>query len=408
MRGIFLFVESNTTGSGRNFLRSAALLGYRPILLAADPKRYEHSGFDPVEVVEADTSSVGTLEAVVRTLCRDGAELVAITSSSDYYVGIAATLARIFELHGPSPQAIQTCQDKNRQRAILREAGVDVPDWRRIDSVTAALEFARLHALIVAKPVSGSGSVGVRLCRTRRELADHVAELLQRRTNERGLPIPPGALVEAFVSGDEYSVECFGGDPLVVTRKWLGSPPYFVEIGHDVPATLESVEREAIAATAARAVSVLGLTQGPTHVEIRAAAAGPAVIEVNPRLAGGQIPKLVQLACGIDLVEATLASAAGSQQTLAPTQHRHAAIRFFLVGSAPRGPIRRTFESRLDGDRAHVEVEVFERASDRPRHDFRDRVGHAIAWGDTALVSRHAERAVAGQTRGASEPAYSV
>ncbi|MGO7660626.1 hypothetical protein ACC679_38135, partial [Rhizobium ruizarguesonis] len=59
-----LFIESNTSGTGRMFLQSASDLGFAPILLSAKPSRYEFGADDLTHAISCDTSSV---EEILRT-----------------------------------------------------------------------------------------------------------------------------------------------------------------------------------------------------------------------------------------------------------------------------------------------------------------------------------------------------
>jgi len=93
------------------------------------------------------------------------------------------------------------------------------------------------------------------------------------------------------------------------------------------------------------------VTLGATHTEVKLTPDGVAVIEVNPRLAGGTIPVLVEHAIGIDLLEQQVRAVAGLPVSLAPTRDRHAGIRF--------------------------------RLADAPKSGY-DRLGHVIAHADTA------------------------
>ena len=58
--------------------------------------------------------------------------------------------------------------------------------------------------------------------------------------------------------------------------------------------------------TAIAALDAVGFDFGPAHTEVRLTPAGPVVVEINPRLAGGMIPELVAHALGINLVAAVL------------------------------------------------------------------------------------------------------
>jgi S-sulfo-L-cysteine synthase (3-phospho-L-serine-dependent) len=407
-----LFVESNTSGTGALFCRSARARGLVPVLLASDPGRYPFVAdgdlAGAIRVEQGDTSRPEAVLEVARGLLADGG-LAGITSTSEYYVEIAALAAVALGLPAPAPEAVRTCRSKRRLAEVLEAAGVRVPPTRGARSAAQAAAAARdLGLPVVVKPVAGSGSVGVRRADTA-EVAGALAEaLLAVRTNERGLPNPAEVLVQAMIVGREYSVECIGGRVVGVTAKHLGGPDgTFVETGHDFPAA-PSDEVRAVAEITRRALDAVGFAFGPTHTEVRVDTAGPgfpardgplgpAVIEVNPRLAGGFIPQIVRHATGVDLIDAALAAVTGGPVDLAPRRALHASIRFLTAPGD--GPLE-----RIDGVEAAeavpgvVEVASYRRPGDAVarRGDFRDRIGHVIGVAeDVERAAAAAERALA-------------
>ena len=117
---------------------------------------------------------------------------------------------------------------------------------------------------------------------------------------------PVQVVVEAFLAGVQYSVECFSeqGEHQVVTitRKY-SDPVSLVELGHVMPAPLEPAEQEAIGEHVGRALDALGVEFGPTHTEIVLTQAGPRIIETHLRFGGDHIWDLVTDATGVDLVK---------------------------------------------------------------------------------------------------------
>lgn len=393
-RGL-VFVESNTTGTGRLFIASTRAAGLTPVLLTADPSRYRFAADDALVVRTVDTADAHALEEECRRLSRE-LRIAGITSSSEYYAVTAARLAGSLDLPHPDVEAVEQCRDKAQQIRTLAAAGVAVPEFRVVQSPADAVELARELGLpVVLKPIDGSGSVGVRLCESFAEVAEHARSLAGRTRNERGLPTDRRMLLERFVDGPEYSIEVFDGKTVGITRKHLGPPPYFVETGHDFPAELPTAVADELVALAERAVSTLGVAWGATHVEARLGAGGATLVEVNPRLAGGCIPVLVQLATGVDLIRATLDSVIGASPSLSPTSHAHTSIRFVM--SREGGTIA-GFDG-LDEARAEprvVEVVTYVGPGTRVtvRGDFRDRVGHVIASAESPIDTRAAvERA---------------
>jgi biotin carboxylase len=107
---------------------------------------------------------------------------------------------------------------------------------------------------------------------------------------------------------------------------------------------------------------------------------GPAVIEINPRLAGGMIPEIVRQATGVDLVRQQVRSAAGMPVELTPSSVVHAGIRFLL---APKAGVLRDVVGvsdalAIDGvERVSVTANSGQRV--RPARNAHDRLGYVIA-----------------------------
>jgi biotin carboxylase len=394
-RGAVLFIESNTSGTGRLFVQTARSMGYRPVLLTARPEKYAYLSQDGApEVVIVPRTDEETLEATIRARFADGAEVAGITSSSEYFIATAAALAARFGLPGPDAAAVRTARDKSRQREVLAAGGLPSPAFRVAASAAEAVAAAReIGFPVVVKPVGGSGSVGVRACADAGEVRDHAASLFAPAAANGD---PPRALVESLIAGDEFSVEVFSGRVIGITRKHLGRPPFFVEAGHDYPAAVPDDVAAALTDTVVRGTALLGLGWGPLHWELRVHGGRAYPIEVNPRLAGGFIPELVRHAEGIDLIRETLRLVVGRTPLLTPVRHGHASIRFLF---APRAGRLAEVQGRGAAlGQLHVEdVTLYRRVGEELaiEGDFRDRIGHVVACADrpeAAVVA--AERAL--------------
>jgi argininosuccinate lyase len=256
------------------------------------------------------------------------------------------------------------------------------------DAVASA---GRIGLPVVVKPIAGSGSIGVRRCASLAEVRAAAAAVLDVDPAELALPPQRAVLVEQYLAGPEYSVETLDDQVIGITAKRLGPEPYFVEIGHDFPARLSAGEQAAIGAAAREALQALGLGWGAAHVEVRLTAAGPRVVEVNPRLAGGMIPRLIQEARGIDLICHVVAGAAGLAKAPTPTADLAASIRFLVADIGGR-------LVAIDGvDAARRLAAVVDVGLTRPlgteivlRHSFQDRLGYVIASDERAGVAARA------------------
>jgi biotin carboxylase len=389
-----VFVESNTSGTGRLFARAAAQCGYLPVLLAKDPSKYPYIHQDSVDYVSCDTSSLQELQKIAEKLMLNGG-IAGIFSSSEYFIETAAALSRVFRLSGNDPAVLKICRNKWLQRTRMQAAGFPTPKFRCLTSTHEVGEVLQAIGLpAILKPPVGTGSVGVKLCATKEEAIEHAAQLLQRTVNERGMAVLPEALVEEYLEGPEFSVETFGDEVIGITRKHLSREPFFVETGHDFPADLGPEISGPINETVLKALRCLGLLWGPAHTELRWTVAGPAIIEINPRLGGGFIPELVRLATGVDMIRETVKLAANSAADMRPTRKEFASIRFLIPS---RNGIIRNVKgvneaSQIEGV---ADIQVYKKIGEQVQleNDFRDRIGHIISHSSSRHRTVHAAEA---------------
>lgn len=376
------FIENNWS-YGRTLAREAIRQGVRPVLLTATPQRYSYLAEDGYDAIKVDTTDPTALLKQCRALAEEGG-LAGITSGYEPFLPTAALLAQQLGCAGAAPQAVATCANKEATRIALARASVGAPAHRPVTSTEEALLAAQELGLpVVLKPIKSGGSIGVKLCRSLDEVAEHAAHWLHTN-DERGVPMPQRILVEETIEGPEYSVEVFAGTIIGITGKHLGELPYFVESGHDFPAQLPADRAEQIRDVARAALEAVGLLWGPAHVELRYSATGPKIIEINPRLGGDNISTLIRLASGIDLYQATILAVRGHAFDLTAQTSEHAAIRFLMPsaqgsvtaadGVEAASALPGVYEARLTakvGDRVTL------------HHDSRDRLGYVIAVGQT-------------------------
>jgi len=392
----FAFIESNTTGTGHLCLQRARQRGFRVLFLTSRPQLYPFLSAELVAPYVLNTTDVDEICKVLQAQT----DVQGLMSTSEYFVEIAAQVASRLSLVGSDVEAVRTCRHKGRFVRTLEQAGLNVPKTFELASLSTLEQLIpQLTFPVVVKPVFGSGSVGVRLASNATELLRVGGRLLSERREERGLTTPPDILVQEYLSGEEYSVEVLsvrGHDSILgCTKKHLGPAPFFVETGHDFPAPLDSSTEREIRRAVSRALSAVGYRSGPSHVELRLGADGrPWFIEVNPRLAGGMIPRAIEMATGIDVLGALIDFFAGAAVELVPLYEHHAAIRFLVAGHS--GTVEAfhtpTQEQHVDGVEAmfvpikpvgtYVEL----------RGDFRDRLAYIIA---TAHRAAQLERALA-------------
>lgn len=342
---VIAVIESQLSDFGLTPLRAAHELGHRAVLVSNDPDRYRVvSTADEVYakyidgIVTADTNSV---DAVIEALAGFHAEgvLAGVMTVTDYNIPIVAQVAAHFGLPGMNVDAAAACRDKLVQRELMRDAGVAVPRFTQAVTEADALAAAEEYGLpVVVKPMTESASIGVSLCRTPEEVAAAHHAIASVPLNFRGQPRRPGALVEEYLIGYELSAEIVhdGQEHVVIglTDKALGPHPYFAELGEVFPSLLSSQVREACEELAVRALKSVGHDFGAAHVEVKVTGGGPYVVEINGRMAGAEIPRLILESTGIHMQREVAKLHAGVPADLTPTQSRAAASRYLTARSA--------------------------------------------------------------------------
>jgi biotin carboxylase len=252
-----------------------------------------------------------------------------IGTFSDQGQVAAAAAGRALDIATHSVETVRLVHDKYAMRQRLAEAGVESTASAVVRDAAELAGFAAAHGYpCVVKPGSGmasagvsviSGPDGIQAAFDRARGISHDRGLAPALATAPALAIPPAAdgadsatdnpiqvIAETFLSGVQYSVECFseqGEHQLVTITRKYSDPVSLVELGHVMPAPLEPAEQEAIGAHVSRALDALGVEFGPTHTEIVLTESGPRIIETHLRFGGDHIWDLVTDATGVDLVK---------------------------------------------------------------------------------------------------------
>lgn len=392
------FLESNLTGAGYEAILAAREAGHRVTFLTRDLSLYLAAGHERLdtawldEVVVCDTNDSRAVVDAVRRLSPPADALISV---GEWHMIAAAEAARALGLPGPDPAGVRAARDKSATRALCAAAGVPVPRFARVTD-PEEVGGQDLDLPWVVKPLDDGGSNGVRLCATAAEAAEHVRTILADTHNERGQLKIPAALVEEYVDGPEVSVEALvhGGEitVLAVTWKELGEHPHFVETGHHVPAELGDGLDERCARIAADAVRAVGFDFGAAHVELRLAADGPRLIEINCRPAGDRITRLVELATGVGIPAELVALHLPGWTPPRPAAKGAAAIAFLPATAGTVTEVSGEDAARRLEGVADVSLYVAPGDGGVPVADNSARHGHVVATAPTGREALHRAR----------------
>ncbi len=249
-----------------------------------------------------------------------------IAAIGDQAAVIAATLAERFGLHFHPWMAVRACRNKFESRQRFHAAGLLTPRFERvsIQSMPAMVEFP-----CVLKPLGLSASRGVIRADTRAEFAAAFARIVKLLTRTPDLTRDPQNAylqIEEFIPGREFAIEGLMTDGYLRVLAIFDKPdpldgPFFEESIYSTPSRESTEVQTAIHRAAQRAVTALGLTNGPVHAECRVNNVGVWMLEVAARPIGGLCARVLRFASGRTLEELIILHALGeaaSDETLAP------------------------------------------------------------------------------------------
>lgn len=394
------------------------------VLVTRDPDLYRLPDGAPhpvlalaSDVVVAETNDDAALVAAARRIAA-GRPVDGVLTTCDYYLPAVALVAEELGLPGAPADVLRTATRKHRVRQALAARGVpDVPfavaaTWEQAHKAAADLGYP-----LVVKPVDMNSGTAVRKVVDEAGLALAFSEATAPERNTRDQPLERLALLERVLEGPEYSVESVTRDGVTrvlgITAKSVAEPGVeagsgFVESGHLFPAPLAPDERAAVERHVVAVLDAVGLTHGISHTEVRVTAAGPRLIELNPRQGGGYIFELVRLVTGFNPLQVLVDLALGREPVPGPSAATSAAVAFLLADAdgvvrEVRGAQRLADDARVVGHEMPSAGRVVRPGDNNERIGHvlvADRSGHeAKAWADDLVAGLTIELAARAHAR---------
>ncbi len=253
---------------------------------------------------------------------------------------VASRLAVHLKVPFPSSDAIARTRNKFESRRIWKDSGVPSPRAALVSDLQESLVFFRyLEKDIVLKPISGSGSELLFLCKSEEDIKKAVRimenELPRRRTNPLFKPIPFSSetqlidpcnswIAEEFISGPEFSCDFTlqNGQAIILreTGKIKAPDQTFGSIlAYTFPPSYpKGFSKKNLCHILQKASTSLGFTWGHFMTDFIIRNNRPVIIEMTPRPGGDSIPDLVENATGRDLLGIHLDIVSGKFNPLKP------------------------------------------------------------------------------------------
>jgi hypothetical protein len=242
----------------------------------------------------------------------------------------------------------------------------------------------------VLKPRFGFNSRSAVLVGNRAELESAYREQHARYAQ---LPKQDGTnndfVVEELIAGSEHNVESLvkDGKPLfhLVSDKLPMTPPFFVEIGDNMPSRLPDDAQDLCRRATDHAIRAMGIRNGWTHTEVKLDGNKSTVVECAARMGGGYFENLFQDVYGINRMAMLIDLYLGRSTTTAPIPRLHAAARRLVVyGPAQPRKLRNAHDLFAD-DRGRLvwpdAITKIDRELAGPPSEFNNTLCEFIAFG---------------------------
>jgi len=273
------------------FAETARRLGF-PLVLATDRCHVLDDPWGDHALALRFEDPEGAAHSIAAEARVDG--IVALGDRPAY---IAALAARLLGIPYNSPDSVLACRNKFLARERFRDAGLLVPEFRRIalaDGPHPAAENANYPSVL--KPLGLSASRGViragnpdEFAAAFRRIQALLADPEIARLHD---PQDQFLQVESFIEGREFALEGILSNGSLRVLALFDKPdpldgPYFEETIYLTPSRASAETQREIVRTTESAVKALGLEHGPVHAEMRVNSRGVWMLEVAARPIGG-------------------------------------------------------------------------------------------------------------------------
>lgn len=251
-----------------------------------------------------------------------------ILTTSDYPVRTVAYISQKLKLKSLTVEVAEICTDKYKTRNKLIELKMNYPKFIKInEEKDIYLKKQEFIYPMVMKPLDSSGSRGVIRITCFEDILNNFEETKKFSKDS-------SILLEEYIQGDEYSVECliqnFKVHIISITKKYKFDEENFVEKGHIVPAKISKILKELIEKEVKKFIKNIGLNNSAAHVEIKINSENQIyIIEIGARLGGDFITSdLVLEATGINMTEQIIKICLGEKINIKKTRENYCGIRF--------------------------------------------------------------------------------
>lgn len=316
-----VFIGLQKSGSSRDAVRAAEKLGFLTVVFTSQKKHLsDRTEFPDVhKMIFVDLNDMNLLREKIEYLQKTGIVIKTIVSFVDPYVSVAAELCKQFCGKEIPTAAIYKMENKIETRNALQhtEYGLKHGIYAEQEKLDTFLERHHLDYPVIVKLPGSTGSKDVFKAENESELTGYVEKLRKKSSN---MPI----LFEEYIEGPQYLVEVlvFNNEVriIAVIEQEITMGERFIITGYSLLAKVPDELYGTLFHTVRSIIDTLEFSEGSCHVELRRQGEDWKVIEINPRISGAAMNRMIEVAYGINLAEQILKVSLGQEPCLS---HKH-------------------------------------------------------------------------------------
>ena len=393
-----VFIETNKSGSSREAIKAADRLGYFTVLFT-NKQRFIHQRTEFPEVhqmILVELFNYDELKKNLSKLQQQGKQIKGIFSFVHSYVHVAAALAEEFCSSIVSTDSILKMENKVLTRDLLK-GHPNSPHFALYNPDDYNLEYfidqAKDYFPLIVKCPTSAGSRDVLVANNENQLRVAMQELLKK--NEQ-------ILVEEYLIGPQYLIEVLVHNGKVhivaIIEQQITFFQRFIVTGYCLLPDVNQRLYTSIHKTVCSILKAFQMKNGACHLEMRLVNGAWKLIEINPRISGGAMNRIIEVGYGINLVEETLQLMLGNEPCLTRKHSKYVYAHYLTVDS--RGKINKVTGKALASQIPGVEeVYIKPRKGQivRPPLSMGDRCGYILASSDVKLEAKRIAMSAASQ-----------
>lgn len=319
-----VFIHTQKSGSSREAIKAAEHMGYYTILFTKNVKlskrREELPDVHYLKV--CDLSNLDELAKEIRAQYDRGIDICAIISFVDPYCYTASKLAEMFGINHFSTDAILKMQNKIFTRQILSPTPYSAPHsvFDKVSDIDITYEEMKGYLPLVIKSPESAGSKDVIKVNDYKEFKKGANSLLEKYPN---VPV----MVEEFLDGPQFLVETIVYKNrisiIAVFQQIITFDKRFIITGYNLLLHGSEEFIDCLELSVQAIINAFKMETGSCHLELRYVNRRWKLIEINPRISGSGMNKMIEAAYGINLAQETLKLALGQEPNLVVKYRKH-------------------------------------------------------------------------------------